>query len=299
MCLVRVPRLGCVSRFVMLLLLLAGAGWGQQAGPIGRTQATQYPPAVFERRFAKDQMAGLESFAGAPAKDLYKDKQFRRLMKGFVPDCMFHYGRDMPLNEAMDRVMDGSKIPVQVRDGRYVMVVGQNGPYLGGRGFLWLDLQEGIGLGGFYFQPTNGEPAPTLAIFSRQVKEPYLVMSQLPPAFAEDLTYWMGAARVPEIETRYFLTGTNKRILLEHDEDFCAGSGGAPDCMQKNANAADVDEVAAYYLDQIHYATNGTAWMIGADQTVWLGVRTSTCGVVLACRIRVTREHTRVIMRRR
>lgn len=44
------------------------------------------------------------------------------------------------------------------------------GPCLRGRGFLWFDLDEGIVLGGFYFTPTNGEPTPTLTVFSRQLK---------------------------------------------------------------------------------------------------------------------------------
>ena len=49
-------------------------------------------------------------------------------------------------------------------------------------------MQEGIGLGGFYFHPTNGEPTPSVNVFSRQVvKEDYLKLSQLPPVFAEDL----------------------------------------------------------------------------------------------------------------
>ena len=34
------------------------------------------------------------------------------------------------------------------------------------------------------------------------------------------------------------------------------------DCFQMNTDAADLDLTTAYYLEQIHYATNGTAWMI-------------------------------------
>ena len=66
-----------------------------------------------------------------------------------------------------------------------------------------------------------------------------------------------------------------------------------------NAEAADLDETAAYYLEQIHYATNGTAWTVGQDQIAWLQVRDTSCtgGLdPLACRIRITREHTRGII---
>jgi uncharacterized protein YecT (DUF1311 family) len=69
-----------------------------------------------------------------------------------------------------------------------------------------------------------------------------------------------------------------------------------------NADAADDDMIAASYLDQTHHATNATAWMINdPDQVAWLRVRDNTCGGVadpLGCRIRVTRERTRVILRR-
>jgi hypothetical protein len=42
----------------------------------------------------------LNQFSGVAAEDVIRDKQFRKLMKSFVPDCMFHYGRDMSLSTA-------------------------------------------------------------------------------------------------------------------------------------------------------------------------------------------------------
>ena len=265
-----------------------------------------YDKSIFLKPIPAAQIAAFPQFAHASSGELFNDRQFHKLMKNFVPDCMFHYGRDMPLDEALDRVLSSSHDPVIVRDNRYLMLSGERGPYLGGRGFLWVDLQEGIGLGGFYFQPINGEPSPTLAVFSRQVKEPDLALSQLPPAFVEDLNRWTHEAAIAPVTTRYFLNGADKRVLLEHDEDFCSLGDGtvAPPgsgCEQMNADAADVDETAAYYLEQIHYATNGTAWTLGADQVAWIGVRDRTCGGVadpLGCRIRVTRQHTGLILHR-
>jgi hypothetical protein len=172
-------------------------------------------------------------------------------------------------------------------------------------------MQDGIGLGGFYFHPTNGEPTPAVNVFSKQVvKENFLSMSELPPAFAEDLNEWSWQSRIPPVTTRYFITGSNKKILLEHDEDYCAPLAGGPatnmpapaGCQELNAQAADLDMDAAYYLDQIHHATNGTAWMItGPDQVAFIQVRTNACGGVLdplGCRIRMTREHTRTVVMR-
>jgi len=223
-------------------------------------------------------------------------------MNSIVPDCMFHYGRDMPLWDALEMVFKGSPLPVQIRDGRYLLVSGRSGPYLAGKGFIWIDLQDGLALGGFYFHPTNGEPMPALNIFSKQVKEESLKMSQLPLAFFEDLSGWARESRVSPVTTRYFITGANKKILLEHDEDFCAPGPSTDACEQMNADAADLDLDAAFYLEQTNHVTNATAWMItGQDQVAWLQVRANTCRVgpdPVRCRILMTRERTHMILRR-
>jgi uncharacterized protein YecT (DUF1311 family) len=266
---------------------------------------SNYDKAIFQKPIPSDQLAFLKQFAGAASGDLVRDKQFRKLMHSVIPDCVFHYGWDMPLGDALDMVLKRSPLPVRIRDGRYLIVSGRSGPYLAGRGFIWIDFQDSIALGGFYFHPTNGEPTPTVNIFSKQVKEESLKLSQLPLAFAEDLSQWSAESRVLAITTRYFMTGSNRKILLEHDEDFCAPAAGIapPNCQQMNADAADIDLDAAYYLEQTDHATNATAWMItGDDQTAWLQVRYNTCRVgpdPLGCRIRLTRERTHLIIRRR
>ena len=318
----------------------------QQTGPPAQSQAQQLPEAaqsaeghaqesqpepsdynkiIFQNPIPGDQLAFLKEFDRAATGDVVRDKQFRKLMKTVIPDCMFHYGHDMPLLEAMETVLNGSPQPVQIREGRYFVVSGRSGPYLLGRGFLWIDLQDGIALGGFYFHPTNGEPTPAVNVFSRQVKEEFLALSELPPAFVQDLTQWSADYRVPPVTTRYFITGSNRKILLEHDEDYCgnrspddatpsapgpgqdgdrspAPAASAPadsECQRMNADAADIDMDAANYLEQVHHATNATAWMItGEDQKIFIRVRTSTCGDFLACRIRLTRERVHVIIRR-
>lgn len=262
-----------------------------------------YDQSIFQYLIASDQLTFLKQFDGAPASDLARDKEFHKVMKSIVPNCMFHYGHDMPLSEAIETVLSNSPVPVQIRDGRYVMVVGRSGPYLQGRGFIWIDMQDGIGLGGFYFHPTNGEPTPALNVFSKQVQDEPLAMSQLPSAFAEDLSQWSADSMVvPPILTRYFITGANRKVLLEHDEDYCASISGTPpeNCQQMNANAANLDMNAASYLEQTHHVTNATAWMItGNEQKIWLQTRDSTCGVGpigLPCYIHVTRERTHVII---
>jgi hypothetical protein len=268
--------------------------------------AEAYDSAIFQKPIPKDQLLFLNQFVGQPSNDLFRDKQFRKLMHSFVPDCMYHYGSDMSLEDALERVFSGSREPVLIRDGRYVLLSGIHGPYLAGRAFLWIDMQEGIGMGAFYFHPTNGEPTPAVTVFSRQVREKTMTMSQLPPAFDEDLVLWAGQSSVAPVTTRYFIGGLNKRILLEHDEDYCAPVAGyaappADVCERMTADAADMDATAAYYLDQIHYATNGTAWTIGQDQLAWIQTRNNTCGGLadpLGCRIRVSRERVRVFIPR-
>jgi uncharacterized protein YecT (DUF1311 family) len=266
----------------------------------------RYDKAIFQKPIPADQLTFLNQFAGKPSGDLVRDKQFSKLMHSVIPDCTFHYGWDMSLVAALELVLKGSTAPVQIRDARYVMIRGANGPYLAGKGFLWFDLRDGLALGGFYFHPTNGEPTPTVNIFSRQVKEDLLNLSQLPPEFAADLRRWSAESRIPLVTTRYFITGANRKIVLEHDEDYCAPSAGssAPsaDCMQANADAADKDLDAAYYLEQTNHATNSTAWMItGDDQVAWLRIRESACRVgpdPLRCRILMTHERARVVIRR-
>jgi len=335
--------IGCVAFGVVLTSLLAANGWAQEAvssqeGPYAQPPAQEpapvvrqapetppaagqqtdaaaqaplaplanYDPALFQRRIPKEQLAFVSQYAGAPSNELYREKQFRKLMHSFVPDCTFHYGMDKSMFDALDEVIQGSSEPVQIRDGRYLLVSGHMGKYLAGRAFLWIDLQEGIGLGGFYFHPTNGEPTPSVTVFSNQVREDGISLGELPPAFAEDLSAWQMQWGVPMVTTRYFIGDTHRKILLEHDEDYCAPANGhygpaESDCEQMDADAADADMTAAYFLDQVHYATNATAWMLGPDQVEFLEVRDRTCGRVvdpLACRVRVTRERTRVILGR-
>jgi uncharacterized protein YecT (DUF1311 family) len=299
--------------FVAIYLMATGSFLPNAAGqaPEGQSQEPQapvskYDKAIFLNLIPSDQVAFLNGLAGKKSRDVMRDKQYRKLMHSVIPDCVFHYGWDMSITDALERVIGDSNLPVQIRDGRYMTVSGRSGPYLKGRGFVWIDMQEGMALGGFYFTPTNGEPTPTVTVFSRQVKEESLKMSQLPPAFAGELTRWSAESSVPLVTTRYFIGGLNRKILLEHDEDYCAPADGktAPaDCEQLNADAADIDLDAAYYLEQTNHATNATAWMIvGPDQVAWIQVRDNTCRVApdrLRCRIRITRERTEVILNRR
>jgi len=248
----------------------------------------------------------LNRFDGMEAGVVIKDKEYRKLLHEVIPNCTFHYGYDMSMYGALDIVLQGSRDVVQIRDGRYMMVSGQSGAYLLGRGFMWIDMQDGIAIGGFYFHPTNGEPTPTVNLFSEQVKEAALEMNQLPPAFAADLRVWSEDKRLPDITTRYFITGSKKKIVLQHDEDYCAPMEGFPpyedSCQQMNADAADVDVEAAYYVDATGHATNATAQRAyGPDYAVWIEARNAACAGAadpLACHILRTREHTRLIVHR-
>ena len=295
-----------IWRFLALLLSSGIFLSAQEAAQLPQSPEAKSDKTVFQKTIPSDQLTFLNAFAGMTTNELVRDKQFRKLLRSVIPDCIFHYGRDMPLSDALDMVLKGSPLPVLVREGRYLTVSGRNGPYLGGRGFLWFDLQDGIALGGFYFHPTNGEPTPTVTIFSKQEKEEALGLSQLPVAFVYDLNQWSGESRIPPITTRYFIGGFNKKILLEHDENYCAPVDRTlrpPEniCEPMNADAADIDLTAAYYLEKTNHATNATAWMISQDQVAWIQIRDNTCRVgpdPLRCRILMTRERTRLIIRR-
>jgi uncharacterized protein YecT (DUF1311 family) len=260
------------------------------------------PEANFQKLIPADQLSFLKDYANQPAKTLLKDKRFHSLRNQAISSTEYHYGRDMSLSDAVETVLDGSMQPVRVRDGRFVTVSGSNGPYLGGRGMLWFDMQTGVAMGAFYFHPTNGEPTPTVTVFSRQLTDRELTMGQLPEPFAEDLEQWAADTRIQEITPRYFIPENGKKYVLEHDEDYCWSPPGAPapdpdDCQEMNADAADDDMNAAYFMQETGNAANATAWMLGPDQIAWLEVRDRTCGPRgYACRIRITRQRTRVIL---
>ena len=290
---------------VQLLIVgtfLLSNGAAQEAGIAPAAPPEPFPaPVAFQNPIPRGQLAFLNDYAGKTAKYLLKDKRFHSLMKLAIPRTEYHYGRDMPLSDAIDLALDGSKLPVEVREGRYLLVSGSSGPYLRGRGFVWFDMQQGIVLGGFYFQPTNGEPTPTLTVFSRQLNVDSLSLTQLPQAFDEDLIQWATQAGVPPVEPRYFIPDNGKKYVLIHDEDYCDHPENEPPppqdrCQQLNADAADADVNAAYFMSETHNQANATAWMLGPDQVAWIGIREQTCGAGLACRIRITRERTRVLM---
>jgi hypothetical protein len=261
---------------------------------------------VFQNPIASDQLAFLNDYAGRPATEALKDKRLRALMKAMTPRTEYHYGRDMPLSYAIDMVLEGSKDPVVIRDGRYATVSGSNGPYLRGRGFLWFDLQAGTALGGFYFQPVNGEPTPTFTVFSRQLRENSLAMSQLPPEFAGDVIQSATQAGVPPVEARYFIPQDGRKYVLLHDEDYCGHAEGQPAppeaiCGQLAANAADADLHAAAFMAETHHAANATAWRLSPDLLKWMDVRNNACAPgpeMWMCRVRMTRQRTRMILTR-
>jgi uncharacterized protein YecT (DUF1311 family) len=259
------------------------------------------PQANLQNLIPADQLSFLSGFDNQPTRILLKDKRFRNLMKEAIPRTEYHYGRDMSLSDAVQTVLDGSNLPVVLRDGRFVTVPGNSGPYLGGRGFLWFDMQTGVALGAFYFHPTNGEPSPTVTVFSRQLSDDDLSMGELPEPFAEDMEQWTANSRVPEVSPRYFIPENGRKYVLVHDEDYCWHPPGTmrPDpeaCEEMNASAADDDMNTAYFMQETGNAANATAWMLGPDQVAWINFRDRSCGNGLACRIRVTRQRTRVLI---
>jgi len=298
---------GTFSIGCLWMALMAGSGrqaLGQEADVPPNTPPP--PPVTFQNLIPTDQLAFLNDYAGRSTKEILKDKRFRALMKAMTPRTTYHYGRDMSLADASEMVLGGTPLPVDVQDGRYVMVGSRGGNQLSGRGFLWFDMKEGAALGGVYFHPINGEPTPTLAIFSKQLNGNDLAMSQLPPIFAEDVAQWSAMAAIPEVSPRYFIPSNGKKYVLVHDEDYCGptpGANGPPlnVCMQMNADAADDDLNAAYFMKETRNAANATAWMLAPEQMAWIGLRDRTCGIgaaALPCRIRITRVRTRVYLGR-
>lgn len=284
------------------VLLVTAAAQETETAP---EETAAPPPAVFQNRIPADQLSFLNDYAGHSEKELRKDKRFRSLMKQVTPRTEYHYGRDMPLSDTSETLLDGPPLPVEIREGRYAMVGSHGGPYLDGRGFVWFDMKEGIGIGGVFFHPVNGEPTPTLALFSTQLTDTSLGMSQFPQAFAGDLIQWATEVGIPPVTARYFIPANGKKYVLLHDEDYCSSpeNPSAPRderCEKLNADAADADMNAAYFMQETHNQANATAWMLGPDQVAWIGLREQRCGGAnpFGCRIRMARERTRVLIGR-
>jgi uncharacterized protein YecT (DUF1311 family) len=301
-----------VSRFktpaglgLAVLVLLAGNARPPLAlspQTSGGTQASDEPPAeatIFRNTLTPDQLSMLKGVLGRPASDLLKDGTFRKLLHAVVPATPFHFGRDMPLEDALKTVLASAPLPAQIRDGRFVMIASQGGPNFRGRGFIWFDLQAGMALGGIYFHPTNGEPTPTLTLFSKQVLDESLEMTQLPFDFFVDMRQWAATAGVPPVPTRYFINFQGRKIVLVHSEDFCGHLENEPAppeaaCEEMNEHAADLDLEAAYFLAHTHNASNATMGMaVGMDLPEWIKFRDESCGQApdpQRCRIRLTRQ---------
>src|ERR1700751_4841506 len=109
---------------VLIVTILGGTAQTPQSAPVG----PQY--VQFQNLIPQPQLAFLNGYAGRTTKELMKDKQFKGVMKQMIPRTEYHYGRDMPLADAVDLALGGSPLGVNVRDGRFVMVTGKQGPYL-------------------------------------------------------------------------------------------------------------------------------------------------------------------------
>ena len=184
------------------------------------TPTTHFHDGLFQKTIPSDQLGFLNDYAGRPANDVLREQKLRELVAAVVPYAPFHLGLDMPLPHALESMLSVSQIPVEVRDSRYVMVTGIRGQGGRGRAFVWVDMQQGVALGGIFFYPSNGEPTPTLTIFSSEVNQSSLGFNQLPPAFVQDLTRWAVAEGLPPVTTRYFINASSQKTVLAHDEDF-------------------------------------------------------------------------------
>jgi uncharacterized protein YecT (DUF1311 family) len=303
-------RISSFVAFAILFLTASGILWSNAfARELGGAFPQPAPDnAVFQKPLASDQLTFINGFAGRSSRDAAKDGKYRKLIHTVVPDALYHYHRDIPLPEVLETVLTNAPLPVDIRDGRYAMVASETEPGGGGLGFLWTDMQDGIALGGFSFHPTNGEPTPTLTIFSKQIKDESLELNQFPAAFAQDLYRWSAITGVPPVITRYFINSEGIKIVLEHDEDYCVHPDGSPApppdvCDQMNEDAANADMEAAYFMERTGYASNATAkTAVESDQVAWIRLRDETCKVGpdrLHCRIRMTHERTHVLISRR
>lgn len=118
----RVPLALIVAALFLIGLDVLLADSQQSQSPEPQAPVSNYDKALFQRPISAEQLASLNHFAGTPANDVIRDKQFRKFLHSVLPDRTFHYGWDMSPFDAFDRVLTGSQQPVQIRDGRYLIV---------------------------------------------------------------------------------------------------------------------------------------------------------------------------------
>jgi uncharacterized protein YecT (DUF1311 family) len=160
-------------------------------------------------------------------------------------------------------------------------------------------MRHHLEIGAIEFAPTNGEPTPTLTLFSRQVLDIVTRRVQLPTDFIEDLAAWSRASRRRTTPARYFVNADGLKTVVMHDEDNCHGADQssleATLCASMNLDEADQDLAAAYYL-LFNTFEDGTPMRaaLKTDQDKWVADRRTTCGTgsdgpALACRIKAAR----------
>jgi uncharacterized protein YecT (DUF1311 family) len=188
-----------------------------------------------------------------------------------------------------------------MRANRFAMLSACDAPACtGARAFVWVDTDRGVEFGGIEFAPSNGEPTPTLTLFSKQVVDPVTKRIQLPADFVEDLGTWTRASRRRTTPARYFINGQGLKTVVVHDENNCTGADrsslAATLCSSMNLDAADQDLAAAYYLLYNSFA-NGTTMRsaVKADEDKWVLDRKTACGLAndgpaLACRLKAASE---------
>jgi hypothetical protein len=221
------------------------------------TQRRHAEPVVLATTMKGEDRDMLLQYVGMPAKDAIRSERFRYYMDSVIPYAPIHYHVDLPLTQALSEVLGISSEPTEVHDGRYMMLTTTRSDQLARRGFLWIDLQNGAAFGGIFFRPSNGEPSPTLTLFSKRVVHADVHTRQLPARFVSDLQRWSAAAELPPVLTRYFVNAASRKSVLLHEDNYC---GSKPDvaCEELNAKAASIDATAKSYLGLVHYASNAT-----------------------------------------
>ncbi len=236
------------------------------------------------------QLAWLRKYEGRPTFEVTSDSRFHSLVQAATPDAIFHLGYDMPLSQAIESMLNGPSFAVELRDGlpkdaagRYLMISAQRSARGIGQSFYWFDLQQGVTFGGIFFNPTNGEPTPTLTIFSNQIGDPVTNPSQLPAAFLRDLESWQMARNIPHMTVRYFINASGRKSVLMHDREVCIPATGSvagdpSECQAMNEAASESDLQASLYLLRIHYAEGSPArTKLEAAQSEWEESELSGC----------------------
>lgn len=112
------------------------------------------PPAddpLFEKPIANDQLTFLNKYDGRASDHVLHDGKYKKIIQTVVPAFPIRFRvDDESLSNTLETVLQSVPLPVEIHDGRYVMIASRGTPTLRGKGFCGLTCRKASPWAGFF-----------------------------------------------------------------------------------------------------------------------------------------------------